>query len=547
MYSVDLSHYNTPILLDSDGREHIFNKDNQIIRINEIGYFTKDELKKYGIPELEVNEFYRLEDEIYPNSSTVLYPINKVFREDYNKINSYKSTSPIKKYQIKTTHPILKSYLENFKTQRIRDLQDKKEVEKKERVDKEIKTYTIEQSKERLNNLISDYQHRQVMAKEEQRRQRELNKLDQQFNQDLFNQHQQQKRPEIKPSNQLTLSFPIIQPKDKKEWLKSNLPYRSPNKVKNLYFNKFGKSDISLHEINKQTEHFNDFNVKDSQKKFSLKTYSNVYHSFIGDIFFQSNKAAFLLLININTRKAYAYQLGKIECKDEIDLVNGIEKVVYQYAIGGKKTADELMKAFNKHLQIERINVLKFDGESAIKSPGFQQFLIQNNIKFVSSLPNAHTSLSLIDRLCLTVRDIAFNLGYDLILTQNQMNEILNYYNNTRHEGLTKIILVSHPELKVKYPNGISPNDMNSELEKIYVIECKKWNLSIITQKDFHPKQNEEVKIVNLNGKLMKKRTILSKDHYIVQGYKGNMLKLKSLKSGGIEYRPRYLITKLSK
>ena len=46
MYSVDLSHYNTPILLDIDGREHIFNKDNQIIRINEIGYFTKDELKK---------------------------------------------------------------------------------------------------------------------------------------------------------------------------------------------------------------------------------------------------------------------------------------------------------------------------------------------------------------------------------------------------------------------------------------------------------------------------------------------------------------------
>ena len=129
------------------------------------------------------------------------------------------------------------------------------------------------------------------------------------------------------------------------------------------------------------------------------------------------------------------------------------------------------------------------------------------------------------------------------------MNEILNYYNNTRHEGLTKVILSNHPELKHRYPNGICPNDVsqNRELEKIYVIECKKWNLSIITQKDFHPKQNEEVKIVNLNGKLMKKRTILSKDHYIVQGYKWNVLKLKSLKSGGIEYRPRYLITKLSK
>ena len=315
-----------------------------------------------------------------------------------------------------------------------------------------------------------------------------------------------------------------------------------------MYINKFGKSDISLHEINKQTEHFNDFNIKDSQKKYSLKTYSNVYHSFIGDIFFQSNKAAFLLLININTRKAYAYQLGKIECKDEIDLVNGIEKIVYQYATGGKKTAEELMKAFNKHLQIERINILKFDGESAIKSPGFQQYLRQNNIKFINSIPNAHTSLSLIDRLCRTIRDIAFNLGYDLILTQNQMNEILNYYNNTRHEGLTKIILSNHPELKHRYPNGICPNDVsqNRELEKIYVIECKKWNLIVMSQNDFIVNVGENVKIVNTNDKMKKKRTILSKDKYTIQGYKGNMIKLKNSRNGLIEYRPRYLI-KLTK
>ena len=548
MNTVVLSHYNTPIIIDIDGREKMFDRNNHLITIFEIGYFTKEQLKKYGTPELQLNEFYRLEDEIYPSIYTISYPINKVFRDDYNNINKYKSVAAIRKYEIKTNDKLLKSYLENFKTQRIRDLQDKKEVEKKERVDKEIKNYTIEQSKERLNNLINDYQHRQVMAREEQRRQRELNKLDQQFNQDLFNQHQQQIRPEIQPLNNLVFERRIKEPKDKEEWLQSNLPYRSANKVKNLYINKFGKSDISLHEINKQTEHFNDFNVKDSQKKFSLKTYSNVYHSFIGDIFFQSNKAAFLLLININTRKAYAYQLGKIECKDEIDLVNGIEKVVYQYAIGGKKTADELMKAFNKHLQIERINVLKFDGESAIKSPGFQQFLIQNNIKFVSSIPNAHTSLSLIDRLCRTVRDIAFNLGYDLILTQNQMNEILNYYNNTRHEGLTKIILVSHPELNVKYPNGICPNDVsqNRELEKIYVIECKKWNLIVMSQNDFIVNVGENVKIVNTNDKMKKKRTILSKDKYTIQGYKGNMIKLKNSRNGLIEYRPRYLI-KLTK
>ena len=61
MYSVDLSHYNTPILLDIYGREHIFNKDNQIIRINEIGYFTKDELKNMTKEEL-IAEYERLND-----------------------------------------------------------------------------------------------------------------------------------------------------------------------------------------------------------------------------------------------------------------------------------------------------------------------------------------------------------------------------------------------------------------------------------------------------------------------------------------------------
>jgi len=85
------------------------------------------------------------------------------------------------------------------------------------------------------------------------------------------------------------------QANNKTDWLKSSLPYRSPNKIKELYFNKFGKKDISINDIKQNIEHYNNFNIKQNQKKFSLKTYSNIFHSFIGDIFFESNKAAFLL------------------------------------------------------------------------------------------------------------------------------------------------------------------------------------------------------------------------------------------------------------
>ena len=538
MYRVVLSINRIPILIDQDGREHIFNKNGEIIKIYEVGYYSPDELKKYGKPELKVNQFYYMDwkndIEIVLSSDTKHYSINRRFREDYDKINEYKSVKYIRKYNLKTSQPILVEYLENFKIQKIKEIQHKKEEEKKAKVDEAIKNYTQQQSKERLHVLTEDYEHNKIMRKEDQRKQRAFNVLDKQLNPEMYQKHQEQLKPQqIYPINEIKFNLPFNQANNKTDWLKSSLPYRSPNKIKGLYFNKFGKKDISINDIKQNIEHYNNFNIKQNQKKFSLKTYSNIFHSFIGDIFFESNIAAFLLLININTRKAYAYQLGKIDCKDEIDLVNGVEKIVYQYAIGGKKTTTELIKAFNKHLLNEKINILKFDGESAIKSLEFQQFLKDHNIKFIKTTPNSHTSLSIIDRLCKTIREIAFNLRCEPILTQNQMNTILNYYNNMRHEGLTKILR-----------KKVCPNDLsnNPDLEKQYVIECEKYNLAIMNQKDFELNNGDEVKIVNVGGKLNKKRSILSKDHYKVVGYNGNIVKLKNMKNGNIEYRPRFYI-----
>lgn len=540
MYRVVLSINRIPILIDQDGREHIFNKNGEIIKIYEVRYFPPDELKKYGYgkPELKINQFYytdgKNELEIVLSSDTKNYPINRKFIEDYDKINKYKSVSYIRKYNLKTSQPILVEYLENFKIQKIKEIQHKQEEEKKAKVDESIKNYTQQRSKERLHVLTEDYEHNKIMRKEDQRKQRAFNALDKQFNPEMYQKHQEQLKPQqTYPINEIKFDLPFNQANNKTDWLKSSLPYRSPNKIKELYFNKFGKDDISINDIKQNIEHYNNFNIKQNQHKYSLKTYSNIFHSFIGDIFFESNKAAFLLLININTRKAYAYQLGKIDCKDEIDLVNGVEKIVYQYAIRGKKTTTELIKAFNKHLLNEKINILKFDGESAIKSLEFQQFLKDHNIKFIKTIPNSHTSLSIIDRLCKTIREIAFNLRCEPILTQNQMNTILNYYNNMRHEGLTKILR-----------KKVCPNDLsnNPDLEKQYVIECEKYNLAIMNQKDFELNKGDEVKIVNVGGKLNKKRSILSKDHYKVVGYNGNIVKLKNIKNGNIEYRPRFYI-----
>ena len=92
-------------------------------------------------------------------------------------------------------------------------------------------------------------------------------------------------------------------------------PYSSANKLKSIY-NNFEQANLlnrmTTSDINKLSNHYNNFNVKKSKKEYSLRTYSNARHSLIGDIFFDSD-ISYLLLININTRYAYAYQLGNVK------------------------------------------------------------------------------------------------------------------------------------------------------------------------------------------------------------------------------------------
>ena len=51
--SVRLATNKVPILFDEDGNEYIFNIDDKIIRIYDIGYFSSFDLEKYGKPIIE--------------------------------------------------------------------------------------------------------------------------------------------------------------------------------------------------------------------------------------------------------------------------------------------------------------------------------------------------------------------------------------------------------------------------------------------------------------------------------------------------------------
>ena len=322
----------------------------------------------------------------------------------------------------------------------------------------------------------------------------------------------------------------------------NNYPYRSIDKIYSLYDN----------IDNNKLKHYNNFNIKKNKLKYSLKTYSIYKHSYIGDIFFQSKVSAFLLLININTRYAYAYQLGTINDKQIINVDENNEEHTLYYATSGKKTTTELLKAFDKFLMNHKINILRFDGETALKSKRFKKYFEDKHIKFIPTIPNIHSSLGLIDRLSRTIRDIAFNLNIEGIYTSEIMNIILDYYNNSRHETLTKMLFEADPNLIKKYPKGISPLIVNYHdyLEKLYVEECIKYNYHIITQKDYKINIDDVVKIVNKKESLIDEnkinsRTILSKDDYKVINQIGNNYELINLRTNKRVFRPRYEIKKL--
>lgn len=314
---------------------------------------------------------------------------------------------------------------------------------------------------------------------------------------------------------------------------KSNeIPFRSYKKLSSLY------DDFDTIKY-KNVNHYNDFNVKEAKDDYSLRTYSKYKYTFIGDIFFESNKAAFLLLINVNTRYAYAYQLGKVtmtQGKNE----NEFE---IKYSTQDKKSIKPLTNAFDEHLKICPINILRFDGEKAINSKEFKNYFKSKNIKLIPARTEAHTSLSLIDRLCRTIRDIAFNLNLPGIYHQKDMNDILDYYNKSRHETLTKTLFKAYPELKHQF-KFISPAIINNSdlLETKYVEECMKHNFNVVSNPDYKLKQNDTVKITSEKSKLGKKRTIIDKDLYKINKQEGNIYELINTKTGTKVYKPRFEI-----
>ena len=312
-------------------------------------------------------------------------------------------------------------------------------------------------------------------------------------------------------------------------------PFRTPKKIESYKI----RTNIKLEE---NPPKLNSFNLKQQKKIYQLKTFSRVRNTFQGDIFFSSRDvSAFLIIINVNTRKAYARLLNNVQIERYIDVETQKEVINLSYSRKQRKTITSIIDAFNIILTETKINVLSFDGEPAVQSKEFQKYLISNKIEFTSVIKNYHTSLSIVNRFCRTLRDMAFNMKMEII-TQEDIDELLNIYNNVRHESLT-LLFHKDSSLKERFSDGIAPNDMNRELEELYVKACSDYNLSVLLMDDFEIEIGTKVRIFNTTNKMEKKRSKLSQDTYEVIGYKKTAIELKNTKTEEITYRTRWQVS----
>lgn len=484
---------------------------------------------------LKYNEYvYEKDDDDY---STRLFSIN-----NYCKINMLMkklneqipktfTNNELNKIDLKSLneYPIYYNYIINLINEQKRKIADSEQLMNK------LKEYV-------LMNPNMD----KTLLKLELHTKREYNKLNDIHKIELYNyiENRRKYKPSKWPGLKKSKTITIKKNEDINDFLQ-NPPTRDlQNNIK--LFEYFFDRKPSDYEIQLLNVHEPQFNLRKQIKKYQFKTYSRIPGGFIGDIFFNKSKFACLLLININTRKAYAYALNNVEIKP-IGGQNDYGNQVYTitYSTTNKKTTSNLINVFNQFLndidhkakgpdsERGQITSLRFDNESAVKSKQFQTMLRNNGITFIPVVEGSHTSLSLIDRLCRTIRDISYNMGIK-ILNQDSINKVLNVYNNMYHSSLSKML-----------GKKITPNEVNNspELEQQIINYCIDYNKQL---KVLHPEIELQVgqicKVYQPFDKFKKRRRLLKKDYYKIINKTGNIYTVQNVRNNKKIDVPRYFI-----
>ena len=329
--------------------------------------------------------------------------------------------------------------------------------------------------------------------------------------------------------------------KSRKDWY---------DEYKKLYFNQPGKTI----EIKETVSDFgNGFKRKQGMKEIKNNELTNVvknhfdlksnkkYHlhkvaapgTWIIDLMI-AKPLTYLIAIEVNTRYCCAVVLNeKLNDKDE-------------FAKGDVKKTTSYLRALNR-IKNNGLKYLIGDGEGAFNSKLANEYYKDMDMKFYgverqyeNYLPEFmpkvkktsspyHTSLSLIDRVIKTIRDMAYNMKIGVI-TPRVMNEILNQYNNAYHSTLTK-----YAGFKVS-PKMVHED---KDLEIMIYNKIRAQNYNIVHSSGFLLNPGVKVKVYNDKKDLEKRRSVIRPGVHTVVKFANGKYEIKD-ELGKITKVPRF-------
>jgi len=285
------------------------------------------------------------------------------------------------------------------------------------------------------------------------------------------------------------------------------IPFRTANKVKALAKiinpeNPFAQ--IQKHEEKMmKTDYGHYFPLKET-KKYYMSTVDEPDTYMFDIMFFSGSTIGYLIVIEVNTRKAYAEALNleKVIAKleeasyDFGEIVNNAED---EYIISKKIKSTEnflntLPKIFEKiENDGRKINKFLMDGEAAVKGAVIQEYL--ENLEISYRRLTTHNATSRIDRFIRTLRDMVYTIGWNPdIISIEQMDYLIKFYNDTPNRGLKKWLNVD-----------ISPNQVTYEIEDLLIRKVL-WSNKQVKEKSIIPVGVKVIVYAQKSGKKEKRR-----------------------------------------
>ena len=225
-----------------------------------------------------------------------------------------------------------------------------------------------------------------------------------------------------------------------------------------------------------------------------MHIYSKIPHAYQMDTFINNKSAGatnYLMLININTRKAYAYEMSG-------------------------KGAKQVLRSLNEFIKSEpECKVITSDQDRAYLSNSVLDFMREHDIIYTTTLDEDHNKLGIINRFMRTIRDMKDREPTTDILS------LVSSYNDMPHRSLN-----------YRSPNEITPSD---ELEYISSLNHQ--------VNPYHFEPGESVRVILNSNPLTKRRSNLSKQSYIIDSKSGNQFIIRS-SDGSVDTMPGYKLVK---